>query len=72
MANRILASGTESHKRMAGQRVYKQINNIKYKAPDTRLSRDALPGEIKFKQIKLTNKNTNFEVILLVRKQQNK
>ena len=37
--------------------------------PDTRLSRDPLPGELKFKQIKLTNKKTNFEVNLLVRRQ---
>jgi len=49
-------------------RVQKRINNNK--VPDTRISRDALPGEIKFKQIKLTNRKTNFEVILLVRKQQ--
>ena len=46
----------------------KMMTNIKQ--PDTRLSRDALPGEIKFKQIKLTNKATGFEVNLLVRKQQ--
>ena len=52
----------------------KRIDNNKVntntKQPDTRLSRDALPGEIKFKQIKLTNKATSFEVNLLVRKQQ--
>lgn len=47
----------------------KRMNNNKANAaPDTRLSRDPLPGEIKFKQIKLTNKKTNFEVNLLVRR----
>lgn len=54
----------------AASNLQKRINNNKPNAkPDTRLSRDALPGEIKFKQIKLTNKKTNFEVSLLVRKQ---
>ena len=53
-----------------GSVLQKRINNNKANAkPDTRLSRDALPGEIKFKQIKLTNKKTSFEVSLLVRKQ---
>jgi len=49
----------------------KRINNNKATGakPDTRLSRDPLPGELKFKQIKLTNKKTNFEVNLLVRRQ---
>mmetsp|Transcript_27699 Transcript_27699/g.34431 ORF Transcript_27699/g.34431 Transcript_27699/m.34431 type:complete len:80 (-) Transcript_27699:239-478(-) len=47
----------------------KRMNNNKANAkPDTRLSRDPLPGELKFKQIKLTNKKTNFEVSLLVRR----
>ena len=36
--------------------------------PPIKISREALPGEIKFKQIKLTNRNTNYEVLLLVRK----
>ena len=47
----------------------KRMNNNKAAAKaDTRLSRDPLLGEIKFKQIKLTNKKTDFEVNLLVRK----
>ena len=71
-AARILASSYDSnlqaHARGSGPQ--KRVNNNKNaNKPDTRLSRDALPGEIKFKQIKLTNKKTNFEVILLVRKQ---
>jgi len=48
----------------------KRANNNKMGAkPDTRLSRDPLRGELKFKQIKLTNKKTHYEVNLLVRRQ---
>ena len=71
-AAQILASSTNSAQELSATSsiLQKRINNNKASAkPDTRLSRDALPGEIKFKQIKLTNKNTNFEVSLLVRKQ---
>ena len=71
-AARILASSHDSHpqNRAAANnmQMQKRINNNKAPKPDTRLSRDALPGEIKFKQIKLTNKKTNFDVILLIRK----
>ena len=74
-AARILASSRDNSKnpqtRAAAQNLQQRIiNNKAGIKPDTRLSRDALPGEIKFKQIKLINKSTNFEVILLVRKQQ--
>ena len=71
-AARILASSRDNNPqtRAAATMIQQRINNNKAGIkPDTRLSRDAMPGEIKFKQIKLTNKNTNFEVILLVRKQ---
>lgn len=71
-AARILASSRDVNPqtRAAAQNLQQRINNNKAGIkPDTRLTRDALPGEIKFKQIKLTNKNTNYEVILLVRKQ---
>lgn len=71
-AARILAASHDSNPqtRQAASNIQKRINNNKSSVkPDARLSRDSLPGEIKFKQIKLTNKKTNFEVILLVRKQ---
>ena len=72
---RVLASSNSSeayNTGASGNSPSKRANNNKMGAnakPDTRLSRDPLRGELKFKQIKLTNKKTHFEVNLLVRRQ---